>query len=195
MYSLLLCGFAGVLLDHAKTQRRKARGHMRSKLLVFLSIIVLATLANAQDIDTVARAARWKEFSRNAFEKVDFSRARLTRAKIAKLKTDENSDDYALLRGVIFGKRGRIFKERSIQDYLEKQAWYKADAKFSNRVLTTGERANLDFIRLVEAEKHYSVEPGDMRIWRNKAIVDDNLRSYSGTELTILVAEIEAIHG
>jgi len=41
----------------------------------------------------------------------------------------------------------------------------------------------------------YSVEPGDMRIWRNKAIVDDNLRSYSGTELTILVAEIEAIHG
>jgi hypothetical protein len=168
---------------------------MRSKILIFLSILVLATLANAQDIDPVARAARWKEFNKFAFEKVDYSKVRLTRAKIAKLKTDENSDDFALLRGVIFGKRGRIFKERSIQDYLEKQPWYKADPKFSNRVLTAGERANLDFIRLVEAEKHYSIEPGDMRIWRNKPISDDNLRSYSGTELTILVAEIEAIHG
>ena len=168
---------------------------MRSKLLILLSVVVLATSANAQDIDPVARAARWKEFNKFAFEKVDYSKTRLTRAKITKLKTDDNSDDFALLRGVIFGKRGRVFKERSIQEYLDKQSWYKANPNFSNRVLSPVERANLDFIRLVEAEKHYSIEPGDMRIWKAKQITDDNLRSYTGAELTILVAEIEAIHG
>src|SRR6185369_3897671 len=76
-----------------------------------------------------------------------------------------------------------------------KQAWYKANPAFSNKVLTPGERANLDFIRITEAERHPSIEPGDMRIWRAKQIQDDNLRSYSGAELTILIAEIEAIHG
>lgn len=34
-----------------------------------------------------------------------------------------------------------------------------------------------------------------MRIWRAKLITDDNLRDYSGAELTILMAEIEALHG
>ena len=167
----------------------------RRLTLLTITIAALVTATLAQDIDLVARGARWKEFNKYAFEKVDFSKVRLTRTKIAKLKEDENADDFALLRGVIFGKRGRIFKERSIQDYLDKQPWYKSNPKFSNRVLTPTERANLDFIRLVEAEKHYSIEPGDMRIWRAKTITDDNLRSYTGAELTILVAEIEAIHG
>jgi hypothetical protein len=169
---------------------------MRSKLLIYFSAIsFLAAGVFAQDIDPVARAARWKEFNKHGFEKMDFSRARLNRAKIAALKEDENSDDFALLRGVIFGKRGRVFKERSIQEYLDKQAWYKRNPNFSNKVLTAGERTNLDFIRLIEAEKHFSIEPGDMRIWKAKLIGDDNLRDYTGAELTILIAEIEAIHG
>jgi hypothetical protein len=169
---------------------------MRSRsLIVFLVVGLLACAAFAQEIDLNERAARWKEFNKFAFEKIDFSKVRLTRARIAKLKVDENSDDFALLRGVIFGKRGRVFKEQSIQQYLEEQPWYKANAKFSNRVLTPGERANLDFIRLVEAERHPSIEPGDMRIWKSKLIGDDDLRDYTGAELTILIAEIEAIHG
>ena len=174
----------------------ESRGCMRSKLLIIISVIAtLGTAAFAQEIDLNARAARWKEFNKYAFEKVDFSKVRLTRAKIAKLKEDDNADDFALLRGVIFGKRGRVFKEQSIQQYLEKQQWYKADPKFSNSALTPVERVNLDFIRLVEAEKHPSIEPGDMRIWKAKLIADDNLRDYTGAELTILISEIEAIHG
>jgi hypothetical protein len=168
---------------------------MRAKIAIILSIALLAVAAYAQDIDPLKRAARWKEFNTFGFEKVDYSTTKLTRVKIAKLKEDDNSDDFALLRGVIFGKHGRVFKERSIQEYLDKQAWYKADSKFSNKVLTPMERTNLDFIRLVEAEKHFSIEPGDMRIWKAKLIGDDNLRDYTGAELTILVAEIEAIHG
>jgi len=169
---------------------------MKRQLTVLITTIVfLASGAIAQEIDIAARNARWKEFNKNNFDKLDYSRTRLTKAKIAGLKEDENADDFALLRGVIFGKRGRVFKERSIQGYLEKQAWYKANPAFSNKVLTPGERANLDFIRITEAERHPSIEPGDMRIWRAKQIQDDNLRSYSGAELTILIAEIEAIHG
>jgi hypothetical protein len=163
--------------------------------ILFIAIASLAVSLFAQEIDLAARSVRWKEFNKFAFEKVDYSTTKLTRVRIAKLKEDDNADDYALLRGVIFGKHGRIFKERSIQDYLEKQTWYKADPKFSNKALTAGERSNLDFIRLVEAEKHPSIEPGDMRIWKAKLIVDDNLRDYTGAELTILIAEIEAIHG
>ena len=165
-------------------------------LLVLAVVFVLAGGVFAQDfVDPAERAARWKEFNKNNFHAFNFAKTRLTKARISKLKEDEYSDDFALLRGVVFGKRGRIFKERSIQDYLEKQAWYKPNPKFSNAVLTTVERANLDLIRLAEAEKHPFVEPGDMRIWKAKLITDDNLRDYSGAELTILIGEIEAIHG
>jgi hypothetical protein len=185
-------------ISHAKLAKEaKNEAFMMQKafLLLLFFPILLAVPLLAQDIDPVARAARWKEFNKYNFEKFDFTKQKLTRLKIANLKEDENSDDFALLRGVIFGKRGRIFKERSIQDYLEKQTWYKANPNFSNRVLTPTERNNLDFIRLVEAEKHSSIEPGDMRIWKTKLITDDNLRDYTGAELTILIGEIEAIHG
>jgi len=167
----------------------------RHLLLLFFLVAAVVTPALSQEVDIAARNARWKQFNSFNFDKLDYSKAKLTRLKIAKLKEDENADDYALLRGVIFGKRGRIFKERSIQEYLDKQPWYKANKNFSNSVLTPGERANLDFIRLIEAEKHPSIEPGDMRIWKAKLIQDDNLRVYTGAELTILIAEIEAIHG
>jgi hypothetical protein len=169
---------------------------MRRRIL-FAAIIsvVIGTAAQAQDVDPVARAERWKEFNKNSFHTFNFAKARLTKAKISKLKEDENADDFALLRGVVFGKHGRVFKERSIQEYLDKQPWYKANKNFSNAVLTPLERANLDLIRITEAEKHPFIEPGDMRIWRAREIKDDNLRDYSGAELTILIAEIEAIHG
>jgi hypothetical protein len=154
---------------------------------------MLAAAAFAQDVNT--RNDRWKEFNKFNFDKVDFSKTKLTRARLARLKNEDTVDDLALLRGVVFGKRGRIFKEHSIQDYLEKQAWYKPNKAFSNSVLTRIERANLDLIRIAEASKHSFLEPGDMRIWQAKLLVDDNLREYSPAELSILIAEIEALHG
>lgn len=165
----------------------------------FSSILLITLLAVAaafaQDEDPAERNQRWQSFTKLGFHKIDFKRTRLTKARIANLEPTGVVDDYALLRGVVFGKRGRIFKERSIQDYLDKQPWYKRNANFSNAVLTAMERANLDLIRLTEAEKHDFVEPGDMRIWEGKLIPEDKLRSYSPAELTILIAEIEAIHG
>ena len=169
---------------------------MRIRLSILLCVSLLGAVGTfGQPVDISERNARWREFNKNSFDKINFSKTKLTRSRLTKLKEDETADDFALLRGVIFGKRGRIFKERSIQDYLEKQPWYKPNEGFSNASLSQIERANLDLVRIIEAEKHPFVEPGDMRIWRNKLIVDDSLRDYSGAELTILAAEIEAIHG
>ena len=169
---------------------------MKKTLSILLFVMTAFAAASiAQDVDPAARAARWREFNKNGFYQFNFAKTRLTKAKIANLKEDENADDFALLRGVVFGKHGRVFKERSIQDYLEKQAWYKPNKMFSNTMLTPVERANLDLIRLTEAAKHPFVEPGDMRVWKTKLIGDDNLRDYTGAELTILAAEVEAIHG
>jgi hypothetical protein len=166
---------------------------MRSKILLLSAIALLcASTVTAQDPDLTAR---WREFNKNNFHQLNFATTRLTKARLAKLREDETADDFALLRGVVFGKHGRIFKERSIQDYLEKQAWYKPNKSYSNSALKPIERANLDLIRITEAEKHSFIEPGDMRVWRAKLITDDNLREYSGAELTILAAEIEALRG
>jgi hypothetical protein len=58
------------------------------------------------------------------------------------------------------------------------------------------ERKNIDLIRELEAGKHTSVEPGDLRFWEKKLITEDDLgRDYSGAEWHIMIAEIEAIHG
>ena len=169
---------------------------MKRKILLILCFTIAAAVGlNAQEVDIAARNARWKEFNKNNFEKFNFAKIKLATKRLASLKEDENADDFALLRGVAFGKHGRVFKERSIQEYLEKQPWYKPSKAFSNAVLTPIERVNLDLIRITEAERHPFVEPGDMRVWRTKLIADDNLRDYTGAELTILIAEIEAIHG
>jgi hypothetical protein len=166
---------------------------MKIKTLILI-MIALASAAIAQDSDP-GRVNGWREFNKRGFEKINFARVRLTDRQVAKLKSDGDVDEVALLRGVVFGKRGRIFKERSIQDYLDKQAWYKPNKNFTNSMLSSVERANLDLIRLAEARNHPVIEPGDMRVWKDKLIGDDNLRDYTGAELTILIAEVEAIHG
>lgn len=159
-----------------------------------ISILLLFTFALgvfAQD----ERQAIYKEFNKQNWQKIDFAKTKLTKARLAKLKTEQEVSELELLRGVVFGKRGRIFKEKAIQEYLEKQAWYKPNPNFSNAVLTKTERDNLDLIRLTEAEKHPTIMPGDMRIWQTKLIAADNLGGYSAAEWSVLIAEIEAIHG
>ncbi|HEX8637518.1 MAG TPA: YARHG domain-containing protein, partial [Pyrinomonadaceae bacterium] len=115
--------------------------------------------------------------------------------QLKKLKTDGAVNELALLRGVVFGKRGRVFKEKDIQEYLAKQAWYQPKTNFTNAVLTKLERENLDLIRLAEAERHDMVQPGDLRLWQTKEIPDDKIYAETAAGWRILIAEIEAIHG
>ncbi len=133
-------------------------------------------------------------FAQDAMKKwqaINYSKQKITKIQVAKL----DHEQLQILRGIVFGKRGRIFKEKSIEEYLAKQTWYKPKEDFSNAVLTRMERDNLDVIRLAEAAVHDSVEPGDLRYWQAKMIPDEKLYSETTAAWRIMTAEIEAIHG
>jgi hypothetical protein len=103
--------------------------------------------------------------------------------------------DLKFVRGIVFGKHGRIFKDPDIKRYLQSRDWYKPDAAFTNSALNDTERENLDVIRLTEAAQHETVEPGDMRLYQNKALTRRKLGTHTNAEWTVLAAEVEAIHG
>jgi len=125
------------------------------------------------------------------WENFEFGKQSIKQAQISSLSLD----DLKFLRGIVFGRHGRIFKDAEIKDYLEKQPWYKPDQAFQNSVLNDTERQNLDVIRDAEAGKHDSIQPGDMRFYRARLITPKKWGQHTGAEWTVLAAEIEAIHG
>ena len=167
---------------------------IRFKQICFGILFVLAVsqIASAQVYDEqLFKSYKWEKF--------DFTRKKVTKEQLEKLQYQrddiETIDELAIVRGILFGKRGRIFTERSIQDYLERQPWYKPNKNFKNSVLTPMERANLDLIRLAEAERHENVQPGDLRYWIKTEIPKEKIFSYMAADWQIMIAEIEAIHG
>ena len=162
--------------------------------LIFVLSLGVNLLAQGEDL-SAERNQGWKEFNKKGWDKFDFAKKKITKVQLGKVKSDGYIDELALVRGVVFGKRGRIFKERSIQDYLEKQTWYKPKAGFTNAVLTKTERDNLDLIRLAEAARHSAVQPGVLRLWQANEIPDDNLYADLPADWRIMIAEVEAIHG
>src|SRR5215216_7203120 len=127
----------------------------------------------------------------DALKATDFRKNALKQTQIQKL----NPEDLKLLRGIIFGRHGRVFKDNDIKAYLEEQPWYKPNPDFSNSMLNDVERRNLDLIRIAEAAKHEFVQPGDMRYWRDRQITPRKLGKHSGAEWKVLLAEVEAIRG
>jgi hypothetical protein len=151
---------------------------VRSLFIVALVLTALTTIARAQDT-----LAPWEKF--------DFAAQKVKAADLNNLALD----DLKFLRGIVFGRHGRIFKDMDIKGYLENQSWYKPNPDFQNSMLNDVERSNLDVIRDAEARKHDLVQPGDMRFWRTRALTLKKLGKHSGSELTVLAAEVEAIHG
>ena len=148
-------------------------------LILALCVIVCASLSvNAQD-----SIEKWESF--------DFTATALKPSQIQSLPLD----DLKFIRGIIFGKHGRVFKDSEIKYFLESKSWYKANPDFSNAMLNDTERRNLDLIRIAEASKHETIQPGDMRYWRDRPITPKKLGTHSGAEWTVLLAEVEAIHG
>jgi YARHG domain len=152
---------------------------MNSRYFLPLALIALFCMAvNAQDtLDT--------------FKDVDFSRNALKQSQIQPL----NLDELKLLRGIVFGRHGRVFKDAEIKSYLDDQSWYKPNPDFKNSMLNDTERRNLDLIRIAEAAQHDTIQPGDMRYWRDRQIPARKLGKHSGAEWKVLLAEVEAIHG
>jgi len=151
---------------------------IRSSCCLFTLLLVFSVTANAQyGIDN------WKNF--------DFSENAIKQAQI------QNLELYQLkfLRGLVFGRHGRVFKDAEIKSFLDEQVWYQPNPEFKNSRLNNTERRNLDVIRIAEAAKHETIQPGDMRYWRNRAIPARKLGKHSGAEWKVLLAEVEAIHG
>lgn len=159
---------------------------MPRKILLFGILLIFSNVLFAQD-------------ALKKYHSFDFSKKLVTKAELAKLKYEpgdsEPYDEPALLRGILFGKRGRIFIEKNIQNYLEKQSWYKPNKNFSNSMLSATERKNIDLIREAEALNHESVEPGDLRFWMGKEIPDEKIYANSAADWSVMIAEFEAIHG
>ena len=153
--------------------------YLRLLALLFTAFLIsVSGSAQAQD-----SMQRWQsfDFSKTALKPVDLTPVPL--------------EDLKLMRGIVFGRHGRIFKDAEIATYLSAQGWYKPNSAFQNSLLNATENSNLDLIRDAEASKHETVQPGDMRYWRTRTLTTKRLGVHSGAEWRVLRAEVEAIHG
>ena len=125
------------------------------------------------------------------WEKFDFAGRQIEPSQLEGLTLE----DLKFLRGIIFGRHGRVFKDAEIRDYLKGRPWFKPDPNFQNSMLNSTERDNLDLIREAEAKQHEYIEPGDLRFYRDRLITSEQLGEHTGAEWRVLRAEVEAIHG
>ncbi len=154
---------------------KQATGTLLAFLLV--QIIVFAKTPDETDL------SKWENF--------DFSKKSIELKEIKNL----HLEDLRLLRGIVFGKRGRIFKDRDIADYLKTRSWYKPNKNFQNSLLNDIESKNIDVIREAESLQHSYIEPGDLRFWQTKLMTEEQLGYHTAAEWKIILAEVEAIHG
>ncbi|HXI23362.1 MAG TPA: YARHG domain-containing protein [Pyrinomonadaceae bacterium] len=148
-----------------------------------LLFVLFTASAITQAQDEYASMKNWESY--------DFSSKAIKKSDLGTLTID----DLKLVRGIVFGKHGRVFKDPDIRRFLESRPWFKADANFANSALNDTERRNLDVIRIAEAEQHETVQPGDMRLWEDRALTRKKLGTHTNAEWTVLASEIEAIHG
>ena len=152
-------------------------------LAAFFVLAAFATFSSVFAQDEYANIKNWESF--------DFRSRNIAAKDLSALTLY----DLKFVRGIVFGKHGRVFKDPDIKRYLQSRDWYKPDAEFKNSSLNETERQNLDVIRLTEAAQHETVEPGDMRLYQNKALTRRKLGTHTNAEWTVLAAEVEAIHG
>ena len=171
-----------VVLSNGKVNMKSPIKPYRLLATLFL-LASLSAFSSVLAQDEYAHIKSWETF--------DFRGRNITAKDLSALTLY----DLKFVRGIVFGKHGRIFKDPDIKRYLQSRDWYKPDAEFKNSSLNDTERENLDVIRLTEAAQHETVEPGDMRLYQNKALTRRKLGTHTNAEWTVLAAEVEAIHG
>ena len=55
-----------------------------------------------------------------------------------------------LLRNTVYARYGRVFREEDLQQYFPSRQWYRPRAGYSDRLLTTADRANADLLKAFE---------------------------------------------
>lgn len=165
---------------------------MFSKRLLLSFVLALSLLMTAelgaQDQEPINLRKGFVE----KWEAFDFSKTVLQEGQIKNFDLQE----LLFVRGIIFARHGRKFKSKYLQFNIEDLlAWYKPNPNYSNAMLNEIERKNLDLVRSEEAKQRNHVELGDMHFYRERFVNEKLLADFSGTELKILAAEIEATHG
>ncbi|HEX8492624.1 MAG TPA: YARHG domain-containing protein [Pyrinomonadaceae bacterium] len=160
--------------------RRSFRSILHHFLLALCLLLASSTLSTAQ---SQANFERWEKF--------DFAQQSIELSQLQEMPLE----DLRLLRGLVFGRHGRVFKDADIRDYLKGRPWFKPNPDFQNSLLNETERKNLDIIREDEAKKHDFIEPGDLRFHQEKPFTVEQLDEHTAGEWRILRAEVEAIHG
>lgn len=163
-----------------KGANKRRRYALLAALALLLAVSATGVAAAPRDEDAMKK---WESF--------DFAKQALTREQLK----DTSLDDLKLMRGIVFGRHGRVFKDFEIKAYLNERTWYKANPNFQNASLNETERTSLDLIREMEAKLHEHIEPGDMRWWQARSLTAEQLGEHTGAEWHILRAEVEAIHG
>jgi hypothetical protein len=141
-----------------------------------------ATQAGATSASTSA-SDRWEQF--------DFTSKSLTAATLDSLPLVTLQH----IRGIIFGRHGRMFEDTTLQHWLASRPWYHPDTAFTNASLSPREKQNLDLVREAEAMKHTQIETGDMRFYENRVITTAMLGAHSPQDWEVLEAEVLANHG
>lgn len=124
-------------------------------------------------------------------EKADFKKHRITNSDLRGLSEAE----LKLLRGILFGKHGRVFEEKDIQDFVQSRPWYKANRGYRVSDINETERKTMDAIKEAEWKLHKQVEQGDLRFYVLREFTEKELGTHTPLEWRLMRAEIEAIHG
>ncbi len=85
----------------------------------FLSVILLIIGSSLSAVQAQDNLSKWEKF--------DFATGSVTLEQLKEL----NLDDLKFMRGLVFGRHGRIFKDAYIQSYLKERSWYKPNPKLS----------------------------------------------------------------
>ncbi|HEX2779042.1 MAG TPA: YARHG domain-containing protein [Gemmatimonadaceae bacterium] len=103
--------------------------------------------------------------------------------------------DLARVRGIIFGKHGRVFEDSALQAWLMPRPWYVADGQYTPERLNDRERANIEVVREAEARARPHIAPGDLLFFKDRPITSAMLGQHTQDEWDILELEIPVIHG
>ncbi len=147
--------------------------------------------AQAGKTSATAATAGLQATSMDEWERFDYSAHTVAQESLASLPLIE----VQRIRGIIFGRHGRVFQDSTLQAWLTTRSWYHADTTFTNARLTAGERGNLEVVRAAEAKKHSQIEPGDMRFYQDRVITTAMLGDHSPQDWEVLEAEVLANHG
>ena len=159
---------------------RKFRRALYGPLVLLLLLVFQSSVSTAKAVEGLTE---WENF--------DFAKRTIEPSQLEGVSLD----DLKMLRGIIFGRHGRVFKDADIKKYLAERPWFKPDPNFQNSMLNQMERRNLDIIREAESKQHEFIQPGDLRFYVALVIKPEQLGEHTAGEWRVLSAEVEAIHG